>query len=165
VIFGPSTENKIALAVVAGVFIVFALLSAFVFPRRWPDFPGKRGRGVYILASVVLFVAAIVAVELFAVEEEEEAGETPATETQGTEPGGTETGGETGTGATETGGGGATEGDPKAGEQIFAANGCGGCHTLAAANGSGAMPSFKDDLSEQDIQNVAAYVVASTSGG
>jgi mono/diheme cytochrome c family protein len=81
------------------------------------------------------------------------------------------------------------EGDPANGEQVFASAGCGGCHTLEAAgssgsvgpnldeakpdmqlaidrvtNGSGAMPSFKDQLSEQEIADVAAYVVQSTSG-
>jgi mono/diheme cytochrome c family protein len=97
----------------------------------------------------------------------------------------TETAGET---TTETEGGG-TQGDPAKGEEVFASAGCGGCHTLEAAgssgtvgpnldeakpaydlvvdrvtNGQGAMPSFKDQLSEEDIQNVAAYVVQSTSG-
>ena len=31
-------------------------------------------------------------------------------------------------------------------------------------NGQGAMPSFKDDLSEDDIKNVAAYVSESAGG-
>jgi mono/diheme cytochrome c family protein len=80
-------------------------------------------------------------------------------------------------------------GEATAGKTIFASAGCGGCHTLEAAgssgsvgpnldeakpdlelavdrvtNGSGAMPSFKDQLSEQEIADVAAYVVQSTSG-
>ncbi len=81
------------------------------------------------------------------------------------------------------------EGDPAAGEEIFAANGCGGCHTLEAAgtsgnigpnldeaqpdletavqiisNGSGAMPPFEGQLEDQQIADVASYVVESTSG-
>jgi mono/diheme cytochrome c family protein len=36
--------------------------------------------------------------------------------------------------------------------------------TERVTNGSGAMPSFKDDLSEKQIADVAAYVVSSTSG-
>jgi mono/diheme cytochrome c family protein len=76
-----------------------------------------------------------------------------------------------------------------AGEQVFASAGCVACHTLAAAgatgtvgpnlddaqppydlviervtNGMGAMPSFKGQLSEQQIQDVAAFVVESTQG-
>jgi cytochrome c6 len=80
------------------------------------------------------------------------------------------------------------EGDPAAGKEVFTAN-CGSCHTLADAgttgtvgpnlddsqptvelavdrvtNGQGVMPPFADTLSEQQIQDVAAYV-ASASGG
>jgi mono/diheme cytochrome c family protein len=80
-------------------------------------------------------------------------------------------------------------GDAANGESIFAAQGCGTCHTLSAAgasgtvgpnlddakpdealvidrvtNGAGVMPSFSDKLSEQEIADVAAYVVQSTSG-
>ena len=109
-----------------------------------------------------------------------EGGETTTTET--------ETQGETETeGETETQGEGG-QGNAEAGAEVFASAGCGGCHTLQAAgtngtvgpnldeakpdhalvvervtNGMGAMPSFKDQLSEQQIQDVAAYVVASTS--
>ena len=87
--------------------------------------------------------------------------------------------------STETTGGGAG-GDAANGEQVFATAGCGGCHTFSKAgsngsvgpdlddlapsfdtvvgqvtNGGGAMPAFKDDLSEQEIRDVAAFV----SGG
>jgi mono/diheme cytochrome c family protein len=89
----------------------------------------------------------------------------------------------TDTGTTETEPA-AEEGDPAAGKEIFlGASGCGACHTLADAgtsgqvgpnldevkpsyaavveivtNGRGQMPSFSGSLSEEDIQNVAAYV-------
>jgi mono/diheme cytochrome c family protein len=109
------------------------------------------------------------------------------TETGGeTETGGgtTDTGGETETGGgeTETGGGGGG-GNAEAGKEVFASAGCVSCHTLADAgasgtvgpnldeakpdealvvdrvtNGAGAMPAFKDSLSEQQINDVAAYV-------
>ncbi len=77
----------------------------------------------------------------------------------------------------------ASQGDAAAGATVYASAGCAGCHTLAAAgstgtvgpnldeakpnyalvmefvtNGKGAMPSFSGQLSETDIQNVAAYV-------
>jgi mono/diheme cytochrome c family protein len=102
--------------------------------------------------------------------------DTTATETTG---GGETAGGET----TETTGGGTGEGNAEAGADVFQEAGCGGCHTLSAAgssgtvgpnlddakpsadlvmervtNGKGAMPSFKDQLSEQQIKDVAAYV-------
>jgi cytochrome c6 len=91
---------------------------------------------------------------------------------------------ETETTETEEGG---AEGDAAAGEQIFAEQGCGSCHVLEAAgssgtvgpnldesqpsqelivervtNGAGPMPAFKDTLSEQQIQDVAAFVFEST---
>jgi mono/diheme cytochrome c family protein len=81
------------------------------------------------------------------------------------------------------------EGDASNGEKIYASAGCGGCHTLAAAgssgnvgpnlddtkpdlglainrvtDGAGAMPSFKGQLSDQEIADVAQYVVESTQG-
>ena len=100
--------------------------------------------------------------------------------------GGAETGGGTTTG--EDGGDGEGDG-AEDGEAIFAQSGCGSCHVLEAAgasgsvgpslddskpsrdlvvdrvtNGQGAMPPFKDSLSEAQIAAVADYVVASTSG-
>ncbi len=81
------------------------------------------------------------------------------------------------------------KGDPTAGAKIFQSAGCVGCHTLADANakgtvgpnldqakpdyrlvtarvtlGKGAMPSFKGQLTDQQIADVAAYVVTSTGG-
>ncbi|MDF2754406.1 MAG: cytochrome c class [Gaiellaceae bacterium] len=191
-----TTTGKIVLVLAAGIFIVFAIVSSFVLPRRNPDYPGNR-LGAFIALTLVLFVALIGAMVVFAGEsEEEEAGgeaestqpagsatETTGTETEPTETATTETGGgETGE---ETPAGG--EGDAAAGEEVFAANGCGSCHTLEEAgasgsigpnldesqpsfelavdrvtNGAGAMPAFGDSLSEEQIRDVAAYVVAST---
>jgi uncharacterized cupredoxin-like copper-binding protein len=67
---GLSTGNKIGLAVVGGTFILFALLSSFVASRRRPDFPGREGLSVFVLASFVLFAAMITAVSVFGVESE-----------------------------------------------------------------------------------------------
>ena len=103
-----STEHKIGMLVVAGLFIVFALSASFLFPRYWPQFPGKGGLGAFIVASVALFVAMMLAVEFFAVEEPEaEAGteaaavEEPAT-TASEPPTTTEATTETATTQTET---------------------------------------------------------------
>lgn len=88
---------------------------------------------------------------------------------------------------TEDGGGGGTgevEGDAAAGKEIFASNGCGSCHTLADAgstgsigpnlddssvdfaaavtqvtNGGGGMQAYSGTLSDEEIADVAAYVV------
>jgi mono/diheme cytochrome c family protein len=83
------------------------------------------------------------------------------------------------------------KGDPTAGAKIFQSAGCIGCHTLAAAhatgtvgpnldtvtpkpdyrlvtarvtNGKGVMPSFKGQLTDQQIADVAAFVVKATGG-
>ena len=179
-----SGGQKAGILLVAAVFIAFAIASSFVFPRRDPDFPGTRGLRSFVVITIVLFVAMMAAIVLLAKEDEEEGGhEAAATETT---PGDTQAEPPTDTeppaGNTEPEG----QGDPAAGEQVFASAGCGGCHVLEAAgssgtvgpnldqakpdhalvvervtNGQGAMPSFKDQLSEQQIQDVAAYVVAS----
>jgi mono/diheme cytochrome c family protein len=114
---------------------------------------------------------------------EEEASPTPDTVT------GTTTETETTETETETGNG-EGEGDPAAGKEVFlGSSGCGTCHTLADAgtsgtvgpnlddtqpsfdlavdrvtNGQGGMPSFSATLSEEDIQNVAAYVSTAAGG-
>jgi mono/diheme cytochrome c family protein len=180
VLLGISNTGKIGLGVAAGLLVVFALLSSFYFPRRNPDYPGNR-LGAFIALSAVLFAVTMAGVWIFAAEEEEaghgaEAAETHPTET-GESPGTT----------TEPGAG--AEGDAAAGEAVFTSAGCGSCHVLAAAgsagdvgpnldetkpdaalvvdrvtNGSGFMPPFSDQLDEQQIQDVAAYVVASTQG-
>ena len=84
----------------------------------------------------------------------------------------------------------APQGDPVAGKAVFLSAGCGACHALKdagasgnvgpaldaskpslalvldrVANGMGVMPAYKGNLSEAQIQNVAAYVVQATSGG
>jgi mono/diheme cytochrome c family protein len=194
VLLAISSSGKVGLGIAAGLFIAFALASAFWFPRRNPNFPGDR-LGLFVLVSALLFAVTIGGVIVFAVEEEEHGAE--AAETHGTETGeapattGQETTGQDTTGQETTGEEEPSEpgGDAGAGEAVFASAGCGGCHTLEAAgasgtvgpnldeakppadlvvervtNGMGAMPSFKGQLDEQQIQDVAAYVVASTQG-
>jgi cytochrome c553 len=114
--------------------------------------------------------------------------ETDTTETTDTETTDTET---TDTTDTETTTEPSGEGDPVAGKEVFlGASACGGCHTLSDAGSTGTvgpnlddsqpsfdlvvdrvtngtaagMPPFKDTLTEQQIQDVAAYV-SSVAGG
>ena len=68
-----TTGHKVGLLVVAGVFIAFALLASMFIPRFRPDFPG-RGLPLFLIATVVLFVAMMAAVLVFGVESEEGAG-------------------------------------------------------------------------------------------
>jgi cytochrome c6 len=176
-------RQELGLALVAGVFICFALVSAFLLPRRWPDFPGGRGLKWFLVLTVLLFVAMMTAVAVFARESEEEAGgEREGTTPAETQPATTETQPATTETQPPTG-----AGDPAAGKEVFASAGCGACHVLADAgtsgtvgpnldqakpsrelviervtNGKPPMPSFKDQLSEKQIEDVAAYVVQAT---
>ena len=187
---GLSTGQEIGLLAAAGVFIAFALAASFLLPRRNPNFPGDR-LGSFVALTLVLFVGMMAAVFVLAREEEAEADdhrEAVATETleEGEEGPAAETGpGETSAGETT----GEAGGDAAAGKQVFASAGCGSCHALADAgsggtvgpdldesepdyelvvdrvtNGMGAMPAFGDRLSDEQIQNVAAYVVDATGG-
>src|SRR3954451_24338660 len=60
--------------------------------------------------------------------------------------GGGETGGTTTTGTTPSGGGGGGGADVAAGKDAFASNGCGACHTLAAAGTNGKVGPDLDKL-------------------
>jgi uncharacterized cupredoxin-like copper-binding protein len=73
-----STGHEVGLGVTALVFILFALASAFLFPRFRPDYPG-RGLLAFIVVAFVFFFGMLTAVEVFGAEEEhhaEAAGET-----------------------------------------------------------------------------------------
>jgi uncharacterized cupredoxin-like copper-binding protein len=72
VLLALSTWHKIGLAGVAVVFILFALASSFLLPRYRPQYPGRR-LGTFILATLALFVAMLVAVEIFGRESAEKA--------------------------------------------------------------------------------------------
>ena len=159
--------GKTVLLIVAITFIAWALITAIFVPKRSPGFPKRLD--AYIVVSALLFIAQMSAVVWVTGTQETEE-ETHAAETGG--------------GATE--GGTTTEapaGDTAAGKQVFESAGCVACHTLEDAGstgtvgpnlddakppatlvvtrvteGAGAMPSFKDKLTEQQIQDVAAYV-------
>src|SRR3954447_12670747 len=80
---GLSTTSTIALAVMAGIFITFALISSFVLPARNPDFPGKKWRFAYVVLCVVLFALMMSTVVVFGKEEEEPHAEETAQEHPG----------------------------------------------------------------------------------
>ena len=70
-----TTDQKLGLAGTAVVFIAFSLLVALVIPRRNPDFPGRRGLVPFILVTLILTIAMLGAVEVFAKEEHHAAAE------------------------------------------------------------------------------------------
>ena len=62
-----STGHEIGLGVTALVFILFALASAFLFPRFRPDYPG-HGLLAFIVVAFVFFFGMLTAVEVFGAE-------------------------------------------------------------------------------------------------
>jgi mono/diheme cytochrome c family protein len=177
VVAGLETSHKIGILVAAGIFIAFALLSSFVFPKMNPDFPGKR-LGWFIAASIGLTVLMLGTIIVLA-KEPKETGKNEAAAAVDT------TANETPQAPTTTSAPKppAATGDAAAGKAVFASAGCVSCHTLKDAgatgtvgpnlddakppaslvvdrvtNGKGVMPSFKGQLSAKQIQDVAAYV-------
>jgi mono/diheme cytochrome c family protein len=158
VVLGLATSNKIWLALFAGVFIVFALLSSFVFPRRRPDFPGEDGRKWFIVATLALFVAMLFAVNVFAKEDEEPHSEKAAETGTTTQPGVTEST-PTETTPTETRPG-TPQGDPAAGKTLFTSQGCGGCHAFAPAGTNATVgPNLDEALQGQDAAFIRESIV------
>jgi mono/diheme cytochrome c family protein len=166
------SRNDVIIGAAALILVVFSLVVSLVIPRRDPGFPGLNLK-VFTVVAALLVVTMLAAVEVFGAEHEEEGGEEAAP----AETGGTDTG---------QGGEPAAEGDAAAGKEVFASAGCGTCHTLQEAgtsgtvgpnldessideagavqqitDGGGGMPPFSGQLSEQQIQDVAAFVVAS----
>lgn len=181
-VFALSTGNKLGLGLIALLWIVVSLTVAMVIPRSRPGFPGKN-LPAFLAACVLFFGAMLFAVFYFG--KESKASELGV---EGTNPPAaparTNTG--VGPGFNNPGSpkGGAANGPIlKAGKQAWDKASCGGCHTLAAAggtgtvgpnldqlkpdeptvarqvtNGGGAMPAFKGILSPAQITAVATYV-------
>ena len=164
---GLSTGQKLGIAGMGALFIVFALICSFVLPKRNANFPGRH-MGWYIVVVALFVIGMLAAVLAFGKEKPEASAAPPPTTTAAT------------TGPT-------VQGDPVAGKQVFETAGCKSCHTLKAAgatgtvgpdldqlkpaeaivvhqvtNGGGVMPSFKTQLTAKQIQDVASFVYTST---
>ena len=128
-----ATSHKIGLALVAGVFIAFALICSFVLPAKWPDFPGKHV-GWFIAVSVALTAAMLAAVIALAGEPKEEhgaaAGETTTTTPAATTPAKPPP----------------PAGDAAAGKTLFTAQGCVACHTFKPAGATAKVGPDLDSL-------------------
>jgi mono/diheme cytochrome c family protein len=171
VLAGLATSHKIGLALVAGVFIAFALICSFVLPAKWPNFPGKH-MGWFIAVSVALTAAMLAAVIALAGEPKEEHG--------------TAAGGETTVAATTTTA--ATTpakppppaGNAAAGKALFSAQGCVACHTFKPAGATAKVGPDLDNLAAdaakanrgsveeyaaESIKNPTAYTVPGYPSG
>ena len=143
---GLSTDHQIVLLAVAGAFILFALVSSFVIPRRNPNFPSNHV-GLYSTIAVFFLIAMLASVIAFGKEKKKTESSTTAqttpaqtTTAQTTTAPGTSTTPTTtapGTSTTPTTTSAGTTGDPVAGKKVFASAGCSGCHTLKAAGATG----------------------------
>jgi hypothetical protein len=60
-----STGHEVALLVVAGLFIAFALSASFIAPKIKPDFPGPNGLSVFVILSLLMFVLMVLAINFF----------------------------------------------------------------------------------------------------
>jgi cytochrome c553 len=162
-----SGASDLILGVVAGTLVVFALVVSVWIPRRDPGFPGRK-LAAFFAVAILLVIGMLVAVEAlgeshdFAAHgESEAAGTEPTTpaDTQPAETGETTTGATGETGQTETGGA-AAEGDPAAGQEVFASAGCGSCHTVADAGSTGEVgPALDESLQGQDAEYVRTQIV------
>jgi mono/diheme cytochrome c family protein len=170
--------GKTVLLIVAITFILWSLYTAMVIPKKRPGFPKRLD--AFVLVSAVLFVAQMSAVVWVTgtqeVEKEETAAEEPGSTTEEPTPTTEEPPPTTEEPTAPTG-------NAEEGAAVFESAGCGGCHALADAgaagqvgpnldatkpsyelvldrvtNGQGGMPSFADQLTEQQIADVSAYV-------
>ena len=118
-LFALSTGHQIGLATTGAVFIVFALISSFVLPSRYPNFPGRR-RNLYLVVCAAFFGDAGRGARL-----------RPRGEGEGRQRRHDDD---------------TAAGDPAAGKAIFAANGCAACHTFKPAAATGKVGPDLDNL-------------------
>ena len=162
-----SSGHKTALLVVAGVFIVFALCSSFVFTRMNPNYPGKR-LVLFILVCVLLTATMLGSVIAFAGEPKEKAAEkeneAAATHPRGEAPPSAP----------------ASTGNAAAGKALFVSQGCSACHTFKPAGSTAQVGPDLDNLASdaqkagrgpleqyvhESIVDPGAYVVPGFSNG
>jgi mono/diheme cytochrome c family protein len=156
VLLGLTTEQKLGLGGTAALFIAFALVTALLIPRYRPNFPGRKGVGLFVVVTLLLTVAMLGAVVVFAAEDEGAEAAHGDTQAATTETGPTETGPPPATtGAEEE-----PAGDPAAGESVFASNGCGGCHAYEPAGSSGAVgPNLDESLEGKDPEYIRRAIL------
>jgi mono/diheme cytochrome c family protein len=129
-----ATGHKVGIAVVAAVFIAFALVSSFLLPARQPQFPGRRVRE-FVVVTVLLTAGMLATVIALAGEPEEAREAEGATGATTTQPAPAPAPAPAG-----------PAGDAAAGKQLFAAQGCNSCHTFKPAGATAKVGPDLDNL-------------------
>jgi cytochrome c551/c552 len=140
-LFALSTGHQIGLATTGAVFILFALVSSFVLPARYPNFPGRR-RNWYLLLSACFFAAMMSAVIVFGREAKPSEAKAGTTTTA------------------------VATGDPAAGKALFMSKGCVACHTFKPAGATGKVGPDLDKLKQEAAgagQPLAQFIATSIS--
>jgi cytochrome c551/c552 len=166
-----ATSHKVGIAVIAGVFILFALASSFLLPAVRPSFPGRHV-GLFVVVAALLTAGMLASVIALASEPKEEHPAAGGEETTTTTAGPTTT--PTTTGATTTGRERGPAGDAAAGKALFDAQGCTACHTFKPAGSTAKVGPDLDNLvgdarkanrgspaeyAAESIEDPSAYVV------
>ena len=125
-----SDAQKAGIAGMGAAFIVFALVSSFVIPRRQPNFPGGRGVWPYVGVAVCFFAAMMVVIVFVGREKSEAKAENPPPATSPAPP------------PPAPG----PKGNAAAGKAVFAANGCASCHTFKPAGSNATVGPDLDNL-------------------
>ncbi len=144
-LFALSTGHEIGLAVTGAIFIAFALLSSFVFPRLNPDFPTKKGLRWYLPLAFCFFAAMLAAVLVFGREKKEAAAAATTTASSTTTSSSSTT---TSSSASAAPSAPYANGDATAGKSVFASAGCSACHTFKPAGSTGTVGPNLDDLAD-----------------
>jgi cytochrome c2 len=121
-VYALSTGHEIGLAVAGAIFIIFALLSSFVFPRLDPNFPGRKGLRWYIPVCFCFFAMMLASVIVFGREPKPAQATTPPAPSV------------------------PTGGNAAAGKTVFMTAGCSACHTFTPAGSKGTIGPNLDEL-------------------
>lgn len=176
--------KDVALGLFALVLVVFSLVVSILIPRRDPGFPGRNLR-VFLVVAVLLVAAMLGAVEVFGESHEEEGAGGQAGETQEGGGGGAGGGGDPAAGRqlfTATGcdtchtlqdAGATAEVGPNLDESLQGDDAALIQQSIVEPDAvvtegysADLMPeNYGEQLSEEDLANLAAYLVQATGGG
>jgi cytochrome c551/c552 len=128
-----SDAQKAGIAGMGAAFIIFALVSSFLIPHWWPNFPG-RWVWPYVAVVICFFLAMMAVIVWVAKEppEKAEASSPPPAAAPPSPPAAQPPP--------------AAVGDPAAGKAVFLASGCPSCHTFTPAGSTGMVGPNLDDL-------------------